>query len=350
MARPLRIEHLGGWYHVTARGNERRAIFRDDRDRTHFLELLGQMVGRFTVGLHCYVLMDNHYHLVVQLKQCNLSLALQWLNLSYSTWFNRRHARAGHLFQGRFTSILFSPQASALEVSRYVHLNPVRVGRLGLAKGQRAAMRAGASSAPNPKEVRERIERLRGYRWSSYRPYIGRGACPPWLDMDAIARLDRGTRKERRERYRHYVESALREGLDTTGIWSELKEGAILGSAQFVNGLRDYLEGDPQEQRAAARLKERRVDLAEVITAVEQMKGERWEAFRDRHGDGARDMILYLGQRRCGMKLKELGAACGLKGYGSVAMAIRRYESKLAQDAETARQMKKITQMLNVKM
>src|SRR5580658_10561464 len=180
MARPLRIEHAGGWYHLTARGNERRAIFRDERDRAHFLELLEEMVGRFGLRVHCFVLMDNHYHLIVELRRANLSLALQWLNLSYSAWFNRRHDRSGHLFQGRFKSILFSAPASALEVSRYVHLNPVRVGRLGLGKPQRSAMRAGVGPRPSPQQVRERIGRLRSSTWSSYRAYVGLGACPAW--------------------------------------------------------------------------------------------------------------------------------------------------------------------------
>ena len=95
MARPLRIEHPGGWYHITARGNEKRAIFRDDRDRSHFLELLANLVGRFDLRLHCFALMDNHYHLIVELRRANLSLALQWLNLSYSAWTSHRaHRRA----------------------------------------------------------------------------------------------------------------------------------------------------------------------------------------------------------------------------------------------------------------
>src|SRR6266849_4117530 len=100
MARPLRIEKAGGWYHVTARGNERKAIFRDDVDRRHFLSLIAEMVLRFRVRLHCFVLMENHYHLLVELTEPNLSRAVQWLSLSYSVWFNRRHRRSGHLFQG----------------------------------------------------------------------------------------------------------------------------------------------------------------------------------------------------------------------------------------------------------
>ena len=93
MARPLRIEIVGGWYHVTARGNERRPIFRGDSDRRHFLEVVAEMVLRFRIRLHCFVLMDNHYHLLLELTEPNLSRAVQWLNVSYSVWFNRRHGR-----------------------------------------------------------------------------------------------------------------------------------------------------------------------------------------------------------------------------------------------------------------
>jgi REP element-mobilizing transposase RayT len=350
MARPLRIEHVGGWYHDTARGNERRDIFRDDRDRSHFLELLGAMVERFGVVLHCHVLMDNHYHLILELKERNLSLALQWLNLSYSAWFNRRHDRAGHFFQGRFKSILFHAPASALELSRYVHLNPVRVGRLGLGKAERGAGRAGAGPAPEARRVQERIRRLRSYRWSSYRAYMGASACPAWLERGGIAAMNRGTPARQRKHYIRYVEEAVRQGLEGAGVWAELKEGAILGSAQFVQRMREHLAGDRQEQRGAARLRTQRLALPEVIAAVEKVKGERWEEFRDRHGDGGRDMVLYLGRRRCAMKLKELGAACGLDSYGSVVMAIRRYERKLAQDAAELKRMNAITQMLYVKM
>ena len=90
MARPIRIEQAGGWYHITARGNERKAIYRDDRDRQHFCELLAEMVSRYGVRLHCFVLMDNHYHLLLELAEPNLSRAVQWLNVSYSVWFKEK--------------------------------------------------------------------------------------------------------------------------------------------------------------------------------------------------------------------------------------------------------------------
>src|SRR5438067_761716 len=99
MARPLRIEFSGAWYHVSARGNERRAIFRSEADRRRFLELLGEDCARFDLRLHGYVLMPNHYHLIMETPHANLSRAMQWLNVSYTVWFNRRHTRSGHLFQ-----------------------------------------------------------------------------------------------------------------------------------------------------------------------------------------------------------------------------------------------------------
>src|SRR5437016_4914811 len=134
MARPPRIICPGAWYHITARGNERRDIFRDDRDRIHFLENVAEMTWRFDARLHAYVLMGNHYHLLLEPRQLNLSQAVQWLNVSYSVWFNRRHGRSGHLFQGRFKSVVVEPAAWGLRLSAYIHLNPARVGALKLGK------------------------------------------------------------------------------------------------------------------------------------------------------------------------------------------------------------------------
>ena len=113
MARPTRIHAVGAWYHVTARGNERRAIFRGDQDRLHFLELLDEAVGRFGLCVHAYVLLDNHYHLLVETPLANLSVAMQWLGVSYTVWFNSHHRRAGHLFQGRFKAVVMEEGAAA---------------------------------------------------------------------------------------------------------------------------------------------------------------------------------------------------------------------------------------------
>src|SRR5437667_6778181 len=150
MARPLRIERPGGRYHVTARGNEQRAIYRDEKDRFHFLELLAESRERFGAKIHSYVLMDNHFHLLLETPEANLSRTMQWLGVSYSVWFNLRHKRAGHLFQGRFKAVVVEDDAGWQEVARYVHLNPVRIAAVGLDKRRRAAARLGLVPAPTP--------------------------------------------------------------------------------------------------------------------------------------------------------------------------------------------------------
>src|SRR5438093_2489069 len=161
MPRSWRVERAGGWYHLTARGNERRAIYRQDRDRQHFVELLPPWLERFRLRLYAYVLMDNHYPLLLETQEAHLSRAMQWLNTSYSVWFNRRHQRSGHLFQGRFQAVMIEPQSWGLGLSRYVHLNPVRVERLGLDKGSQRRQRVGAGERPALEVVRERLCKLR---------------------------------------------------------------------------------------------------------------------------------------------------------------------------------------------
>jgi len=170
MARSLRIDVPDGWYHVLNRGVERRQIFPDEGSNSHFLELLGCLPSRFGVRIHGYVLMGNHYHLQLQTPQANLSRAMQWLNLSYGAWFNRRWQRSGPLVQGRFKAILHEPENTALIINRYIHLNPVRVRALGGHEARSGAERQLEVSGTGPSRelVKARVEALSSYRWSSY--------------------------------------------------------------------------------------------------------------------------------------------------------------------------------------
>src|SRR5918995_620648 len=159
MARPLRIEYTGAYYHVTSRGNERKAIFRDDHDREKFLALLGRSAEEFYLRVHGYVLMDNHYHLLLETERGGLNRALRYLNGVYTQYFNRRHNRVGHLFQGRYKAILVEKESYLLELSRYIHLNPWRV------KGSMDPMK---------------------YPWSSLGSYVGARAVPSWLTVKDV--------------------------------------------------------------------------------------------------------------------------------------------------------------------
>jgi len=328
MGRPLRIERAGGWYHLTGRGNERKSIFRDNRDRFHFVGLIAGMVERFRIVLHAYQLMDNHYHLIVELTEENLSRAGQWLNLSYTNWFNRRHERSGHLFQGRFKSVTVDAREWGLGLSRYVHLNPVRIRALGLSKGEQQVIAAGASGPPEAELARERIRQLRRNEWGSYRAYAGLAKRPEWLTCEVILGMLGGPKEDRQKNYRAYVEQAIREGMPESP-WEQLQEQVVLGGKAFLETLRGYVKGNPKEQRGAARLANARPTLEEVIATVEGIRGETWTQFRDKHGDAGRDMVLCAGQRVCGMTLQGLAVATGLKHYGAVSSAIRRFEQLL---------------------
>ena len=157
MARPLRIEVAGGLYHITSRGNGREDIYLDDNDRALWLQVFGDVCERFNWICHAYCLMGNHYHIVVEIVEGNLSRGMRQLNGVYTQRFNRTHERVGHVFQGRYKSILVEKERYLLELSRYVVLNPVR-----------------AKIVHDPGE----------WPWSSYRAMLGEDACPRWLQRD----------------------------------------------------------------------------------------------------------------------------------------------------------------------
>src|SRR6266404_4778263 len=140
MARALRVEFEDAIYHLCTRGNARQRIFCDDRDRTRFLNMLEESARRFDVGTLCFVLMDNHFHLIAQTHRANLTRWMHWLMVAYTIFFNRRHRQSGHLFQGRYKSLLVEEGEYLLSLSRYLHLNPVRGVNLG--KGNPTQRRA----------------------------------------------------------------------------------------------------------------------------------------------------------------------------------------------------------------
>ncbi len=191
MARPLRLQFTGGVYHVTARGNEQRLVFRDDVDCHGFLRVLAAVVERYHVLCHAYCLMNNHYHLLLETPDANLSSAMRQLNGVYSQRFNRRHSRTGHLFGGRFHAVVVERAAHLREVARYIVLNPVRAGLV-----------------TDPAE----------WRWSSYQATIGDAASPAFLTIDWLLALS-GTadRDEAQRAYREFVSAGLDQAEEARG-------------------------------------------------------------------------------------------------------------------------------------
>jgi REP-associated tyrosine transposase len=228
MARPLRLEFSGALYHVTARGNERRSIFLGDADsdRATFLEVLNATCERFTWLVHAYCLMTNHYHLLVETPEANLSRGMRQLNGVFTQYVNRFHRRVGHLFQGRFKAILVEPESYLLELSRYVVLNPVRAGMVAA-----------------PAE----------WRWSSYRATVGEAPAPKFLETDGVLRAFGEERTAAVAGYRRFVA----EGAGAASPWSALKSQLYLGSEQFVERMQARIDPKrslrevPKRQRRA---------------------------------------------------------------------------------------------------
>jgi len=211
MTRPLRIEYAGAVYHITSRGNEKKAVFKDDQDRINFLNTLQHVNKRYNWLCHAYCMMDNHYHLLIETPDGNLSLGMRQLNGVYTQLFNKLHQRTGHLFQGRYKSILIQKDSHLLEVCRYVVLNPVRA---------------------------RMVERPEDWKWSSYRATAGRESAPPCLTADWILGQFSRTRGKAGKKYRQFVEWGI--GKET--IWREVKGQSILGEDDFVEGLISHIK------------------------------------------------------------------------------------------------------------
>lgn len=206
MARQWRIAFPGALYHVLSRGNDRREIFCSDNDRQVFLQLLGDLSERFEVDVHAYVLMGNHYHLLLKTQQANLSKAMQWFGTAYSRNFNLRNRCDGHLFRGRFKSIIVENDAYLFRLSCYIHRNPLRAGI---------------------------VERLADYPWSSYLHYAYRKKPPVWLSTKAI--LSQLSGEDRHKAYRIKVQQyAEVQG----SVWEDVKHGLIYGSQDFIEDIK----------------------------------------------------------------------------------------------------------------
>lgn len=350
MARPLRVNIEGGWYHAYARGLNRMGIYSDDRERAHFLELLGAMHERYGVELHAYVLMSKHYHLVVRTPEGNLSRAMQWLNQSHAAWFNARQGRKGTVFQRPFGSVAVENGAWAYELSLYVHLNPLRIKALGLGRSERKASGLGAGHAPSREQTARRLKHLREYRWSSYRAYAGYGRCPGWLETREV--LSRAPRRAGGavQAYREEVQWLVR-GNEREGVRERLLDSLAIGSAEFAGRVRavGLAAGLGRETKGKRELR-RRVSLEEVKAAVSEARGERWEELCHRRGDPSAAMAQWLARRYTGATLGEIGTSMGGRDYAAVGMAIRRFTERLAKERKLRQQVRCITRQLNVEM
>lgn len=333
MARPLRLLVTGGWYHIVNRGNRRERIFLDDVDRRRFLGLVAELPERFRIEVHAFVLMDNHYHLLVRMNEPCLSRAIQWLQLSYCVRFHWAHQTSGHLFQGRFKAMHLQTDANAAEVARYLHLNPVRVKGLGLGKAEQRRAKVAGIEDPGVALVSHRLRLLEEYPWSSWRVYGGGERPPGWLETEVIGQANGGrNRKERMAAVRQWTEAPVRQG-HLESPWERLVGGIILGDVEYAKGLLAGIRTDPEEQTEVRRLsREGRLSWEKLVERAEKLSGLRWEELVERYGDSTRDAVMYVAVRHGGYRLSEVrGKVPGLK-YQAAAQGLKRFVARLETD------------------
>jgi putative transposase len=320
VARPLRIEYEGAFYHITARGNERKKIFFGKGDYDKFKEYLLEAQEKFGYKLHCYVLMGNHYHLVIETPNGNMNKVLHYVNGSYANYINKKRNRSGHLLQGRYKGILVERDAYLLELSRYLHLNPVRA---------------------------KMVERPEDYRQSSYSSYV-KNRKESIVTTDLILGMVSDDGKAAGRAYREYVEKGVDEG--SRNPFEDLYGGVILGGRGFIKQALGTLREDALDEEEIARRRElRQCKIEEVIEAVCSY----FKVPSDRLAEGGkelRDMTIYLLKRHTSVMNRQIGDLFEGLTYSGVSKANQRFSVRMSGDRSLRKAVEKITgSMSNVK-
>jgi REP element-mobilizing transposase RayT len=253
MSRPLRLEFPGGLYHVTSRGDRRENIYLNDVDRYKWLELFSQVCQRFNWKCYAYCLMSNHYHIVVETVEGNLSKGMRQLNGVYTQHFNRNHQRIGHVFQGRYKGIIVDKDSYLLELSRYVVLNPIRA-RL--------------------------VKDVSKWPWSSYKAMIGEQSIPEWLETGWLLNRFSVQRKRAIAKYKDFI----RAGVGLPSLWTELSQQIYLGDEGFIKQMQNKLDADK--------------DLSEIPRAQHRPKAKPLDYYERLYKDKKRGMAeaYYSGE------------------------------------------------------
>jgi len=299
VSRPLRIEYPGAFYHVTSRGNESRTVFQSTRDREKYLSYLESAHHRYGAIIHVYCLMGNHYHLLLETPRGNLSQILHHINGAYTTYFNIKRGRPGHLFQGRFKGILVDKDAYCKELSRYIHLNPVRAGM-----------------------VKTPLE----YPWSSYRYFIGKDKKPGWLTTEFVLGDFGGEGRIGFRRYREYVERG--ETKELRNPFKSVIASTFLGGKDFINRIRmEYLEKKKIDKRNIPAIKKvlRGPSLDGIEKGVAKRLGRDHPLFKK--------VCIYLSHQHSGLSLDEIGAYFGMKG-SAISQLSRRFKEAIKGNRE----------------
>ncbi|MFH1404570.1 MAG: transposase [Patescibacteria group bacterium] len=269
MARPLRIEYPGAVYHVTSRGNRKGSIFESSKDNELFLKYFSYVIKDHNWLCHAYCLMPNHYHLLIETPDGNLSAGMRDLNGNYSQGYNKNHKTVGHLFQGRYKAFLIEKEPYLLNVAQYIVLNPVR-----------------ANLAKHPRE----------WKWSSYKATAGDSKKESWLSINWILSY---FSKKKDYAQKLYKDSIMSVVLDESPL-SKVKHGAILGYQPFIDWVWNNVTKGSES-------------ISE-ITREDRILGRPTlkELFKEVSSKKHRNGLIYRAKVRCGYSITDISKHLGL--------------------------------------
>ncbi len=329
MARPLRIQYPGAYYHVTCRGNERKEIFLDAQDREVFLEKLSLSLDIYNVSLLAYVCMFNHFHLLLTTPDGNLSEFMRHFNISYTSAFNRRHDRVGHLYQGRYKAFLIDADNYLLEVSRYIHLNPIRIK--GIAR----------------KTDKEILDALLQNETSSLIGYFYMRKRDDFVNYEPVLDYMGGDNRKGREKYRRFIQWGIEQGIKNP---LELGKGnGIIGEADFVKWIKEKFLSTDTSKREQPALRElwKEFKPEELIDHFTDLIGKRKEDICQRGKQSLeRSMLMEFLYRFCHITQPEIGRLVGGIDYSAVSQARKRLRVRLEVEPKLKKRFYKLSDQL----
>ena len=325
MSRPLRIQYEGALYHVICRGTERSDIFQGDEDRKTFLKFLKESVEVYQVIIYCYVLMSNHFHIIIETPHGNLSDFMRRFNITYTYYFNHKYRRIGNLYQGRYKSILIEKENYLNILSRYIHVNPVQVKKL------------------RNKLFREKVRYLRNYPWSSLIGYLNSKKRESFLTCDIILEQYGGDNSKGRESYWRQIENDLSLEMD---IDKQIVGGYLLGSDGFIEKVKKrYLQRLKREVPSIRRIqKYKSVDF--IVEVICKELGIGFDELKNSRGK-KRQILMEVLYRYSGLNGREIGELLGLD-YSTVSVERKRLVDEMKKDIELEALFKRIEKSLSI--
>ncbi len=326
MARSLRIQYPGALYYVTHRGNERKSIFGDNKDSQRFLEIFAQSVEIYDIRTYSFVLMSNHFHLLVETPLGNLGEFMRHFNITYTSHFNRRHKRTGPLYQGRYKSVLIEKDAYFSLVSRYIHLNPVRVRDI------------------TKKPVEVQLDVLWNYKWSSLPGYFDLRSRYDFIDYTNVLEEFGGDTPKGREMYKKLIGNDALEGLS---IKDKIIGQSLLGGDDFISRINEkFLNTVKDREMPAIRVVHSYAEKDKIIQATANVLGISSEELLKTSGV-ARYITMDLLYRIGGLKNREIGEVFGVD-YSTVSQGRKRLRQRKEHDERLRALLRKIEQLLSV--